>query len=71
MTTQTNLNLNDKTPETYQLEKPRAIKGYPELYWQGKRPFTSTQFYPALQKEEHGQPTDGWINQKYWATTCK
>ena len=31
------------------------IKGYPMLNWRGKRPFTSTQFYPAQLKEIHGE----------------
>ena len=30
------------------------IKGYPTLNWRGKRPFTSTQFFPAQLKEVHG-----------------
>jgi len=42
------------------------IKGYPELRWRGKRPFRSTQYYPAQLKETHGQPTDGWINRIFW-----
>ena len=38
------------------------IKGYPMLNWRGKRPFTSTQFYPAQLKETHGEEVDGWRN---------
>jgi site-specific DNA-methyltransferase (adenine-specific)/adenine-specific DNA-methyltransferase len=42
------------------------IKGYPMLNWRGKRPFTSTQYYPAQLKELHGQETDGWRNKIFW-----
>ncbi|MBF0412865.1 MAG: site-specific DNA-methyltransferase [Desulfamplus sp.] len=62
----------DKQPETepiqsiekYEFDEP--IKGYPELRWQGKRPFRSTQYYPAQLKEIHGEPVDGWLNRIYW-----
>lgn len=66
---QAELNLNartkqeDTTVEGYQFE---PIKGYPMLQWQGKRPFTSTQFYPAQLKESYGEETDGWMNQIFW-----
>ena len=33
------------------------IKGYPMLRWKGKRPFTSTQYYPAQLKESYGEET--------------
>lgn len=36
------------------------------LHWKGKRPFTSTQFYPAQQKESHGADVDGWRNKIFW-----
>lgn len=43
------------------------IKGYPELRWAGKRPFTGTSYYPAQLKETHGEAAeDGWINKLYW-----
>jgi len=42
------------------------IKGYPMLNWRGKRPFTSTQFYPAQLKEIHGEEVDGWRNKIFW-----
>ena len=42
------------------------IKGYPMLHWQGKRPFTATQYYPAQLKERYGDPVDGWMNRIYW-----
>ncbi len=42
------------------------IKGQPMLNWRGKRPFTSTQFYPAQLKETFGEETDGWMNKIFW-----
>lgn len=42
------------------------IKGQPMLNWRGKRPFTSTQFYPAQLKESFGEETDGWMNKIFW-----
>ena len=49
--------------EKYEFE---PIKGYPMLNWRGKRPFTSTQYYPAQLKEVHGEEVDGWRNKIYW-----
>jgi site-specific DNA-methyltransferase (adenine-specific)/adenine-specific DNA-methyltransferase len=49
--------------EEYKFE---PIKGYPMLNWRGKRPFTSTQFYPAQLKEVHGPEIDGWRNKIFW-----
>ena len=51
------------TVEDYQFE---PIKGYPMLHWKGKRPFNSTQYYPAQRKEVHGEETNGWLNKIYW-----
>ena len=49
--------------EKYEFE---PIKGYPMLNWRGKRPFTSTQYYPAQLKEMHGEEVDGWRNKIFW-----
>ena len=50
--------------ENYEFE---PIKGYPMLNWKGKRPFRSTQFFPAQLKEVYGQEDDnGWINKIFW-----
>lgn len=50
----------------FEIDKP-VIKGYPELRWTGKRPFTSTQYYPAQLKESYGKPDEsGWMNKIYW-----
>lgn len=46
--------------------KFEPIKGYPMLNWKGKRPFTSTQYYPAQLKETHGEEVDGWMNKIFW-----
>lgn len=42
------------------------IKGYPMLNWRGKRPFTSTHYYPAQLKEIHGEEVGGWRNKLFW-----
>jgi site-specific DNA-methyltransferase (adenine-specific)/adenine-specific DNA-methyltransferase len=49
--------------EKYEFE---PIKGYPMLNWKGKRPFSSTQYFPAQLKEIHGNEVDGWRNKIYW-----
>lgn len=47
--------------------KNEPIKGFPELRWAGKRPFTGTPYYPAQLKETHGEAAeDGWMNKLYW-----
>lgn len=42
------------------------IRGYPELRWTGKRPFTGTPYYPAQLKESYGDDVDEWRNKIYW-----
>ncbi len=49
--------------EKYEFE---PIKGYPMLNWRGKRPFSSTQYYPAQLKEVYGDEVNGWRNKLYW-----
>lgn len=56
-------NTGVKNVEKYEFE---PIKGYPMLNWRGKRPFMSTQYYPAQLKEVHGKEVDGWRNKIYW-----
>lgn len=52
--------------ELFEFNKP-VIKGYPELRWTGKRPYTSTQFYPAQLKETYGESdATGWLNKIFW-----
>lgn len=48
-----------------------VIKGFPELRWTGKRPYRSTQYYPAQLRESYGDPSVGpdgkpWMNKIYW-----
>jgi len=67
MSEQNPLNLeetgNVESVEKYKFE---PIKGYPMLNWRGKRPFTSTQYYPAQKKEVYGEEINGWINKIFW-----
>jgi S-adenosylhomocysteine hydrolase len=51
---------------TFDLPQPVPIKGFPELRWTGKRPFTSTHYYPAQLKERYGDPVNAWMNRIYW-----
>jgi adenine-specific DNA-methyltransferase len=51
--------------EEYKFDS-QPIKGFPELRWRGKRPFTQTQFYPAQLKESHGSEVKGWLNRIFW-----
>lgn len=60
-----NLNAEQKIDSVEEF-KFEPIKGYPMLRWKGKRPFTSTPYYPAQLKEQHGEETDGWMNQIFW-----
>ena len=51
---------------TFDFQERTTIKGFPELRWTGKRPYRSTQYYPAQMKERYGQEVDGWINKIYF-----
>lgn len=66
MTTENNT--LDLTEENHQegVFKFEPIKGYPMLNWKGKRPFTSTCYYPAQLKEQHGEAVNGWLNKIFW-----
>ncbi|OXG04297.1 site-specific DNA-methyltransferase (adenine-specific)/adenine-specific DNA-methyltransferase [Flavobacterium araucananum] len=54
---------NVTSVEDYKFE---PIKGFPMLSWKGKRPFSSTQYYPAQLKENHGEEVNGWLNKIFW-----
>ena len=56
---------NDQTNvENYEFE---PIKGYLSLNWKGKRPFRSTQYFPAQLKESYGEEdNNGWFNKIFW-----
>ena len=57
---------NSEQKELFTFDKREPIRGYPELRWAGKRPFTGTSYYPAQLKETYGTETDGWMNKIYW-----
>ena len=50
----------------FEFEERKTIKGYPELRWTGKRPYSSTQYYPAQLKESYGEPVKDWLNKIFW-----
>lgn len=58
-----NQNVEDMT---FELPRRQPIRGFPELNWAGKRPFTSTHYFPAQKKESYGDPVGGWMNRIYW-----
>ena len=51
---------------TFEFEQRPTIKGFPELRWTGKRPYRSTQYYPAQLRESYGEAQSGWINKIFW-----
>lgn len=51
---------------TFEFAERTTIKGFPELRWTGKRPYRSTQYYPAQLRERYGEERDGWINKIFW-----
>ena len=51
---------------TFEFEPRPTIKGFPELRWTGKRPYRSTQYYPAQLRESYGEEQSGWINKIFW-----
>ncbi|MGI6710960.1 MAG: DNA methyltransferase [Bacilli bacterium] len=56
----------NETMDLFNFNKP-VIKGYPELRWTGKRPYTSTQFFPAQLKEKYGEADESeWLNKIFW-----
>lgn len=51
---------------TFEFTQRPTIKGFPELRWTGKRPYRSTQYYPAQLRERYGEEKDNWINKIFW-----
>jgi DNA modification methylase len=51
---------------TFTFDERPPIKGFPELRWTGKRPYRSTQYFPAQLQERFGEETNGWINKIFW-----
>lgn len=66
MENELNLDIEKRNLESVENYEFEPIKGYPMLRWKGKRPFTSTQYYPAKLKETFGEDTDGWLNKIFW-----
>lgn len=56
----------DNEQLAFEFEQRPTIKGFPELRWTGKRPYKSTQYYPAQLREQYGEPVNGWINKIFW-----
>ncbi|MFQ7244151.1 MAG: site-specific DNA-methyltransferase [[Eubacterium] siraeum] len=57
---------NEQLTFEFQPAKRPSIKGFPELHWTGKRPYTSTQYYPAQLRERYGDEQNEWINKIFW-----
>lgn len=58
---------NEQELQNIEQYKFEPIKGFPMLNWKGKRPYTSTQYYPAQLKESYGEPDEtGWMNKIFW-----
>lgn len=51
---------------TFEFDERHTIKGFPELRWTGKRPYRSTQYFPAQLRERYGDEKNGWINKIFW-----
>lgn len=51
---------------TFEFTERPTIKGYPELRWTGKRPYRSTQYFPAQLRERYGEDENSWINKIFW-----
>lgn len=58
------LNMNEQM--SFEFSQRPTIKGFPELRWTGKRPYRSTQYFPAQLRERYGEEKDGWINKIFW-----
>lgn len=58
--------MNENEQLSFEFEQRPTIKGFPELRWTGKRPYRSTQYYPAQLKETYGEAQDGWVNKIFW-----
>lgn len=62
---------NEQQESRVEQYKFEPIKGYPMLNWRGKRPFTSTQFYPAQLREILGDDENGWRDRLLWGDNDK
>ena len=50
----------------FEFDVREPIKGFPELHWTGKRPYRSTQYFPAQLRETYGSEQRGWMNKIFW-----
>lgn len=50
----------------FEFDVREPIKGFPELHWTGKRPYRSTQYFPAQLRETYGSEERGWLNKIFW-----
>ncbi|WP_255373161.1 site-specific DNA-methyltransferase [Chitinophaga sp. YR627] len=57
------VNQERQSAATYKFE---PVKGHPMLHWKGRRPFDSTQYYPARLKDSYGKQVRGWMNKIFW-----
>lgn len=53
---------------TFEFAERTTIKGFPELRWTGKRPYRSTQYYPAQLRERYGEERGG--KKLFWKNYC-
>ena len=51
---------------TFEFAQRPTIKCFPELRSTGKRPYRSTQYFPAQLRERYGEEKNGWINKIFW-----
>lgn len=49
----------DEQTMMFEFAQRPTIKGFPELRWTGKRPYRSTQYYPAQLREAYGEEQNG------------
>ena len=56
----------DEQTMMFEFTQRPTIKGFPELRWTGKRPYRSTQYYPAQLRESYGHEQNDWINKIFW-----
>ena len=56
---------------TFEFEERKIIKGFPESRWTGKRPYRSTQYYPAQLRERYGKEKNNWINKIFWGDSLQ
>lgn len=56
----------DSENQQFTFDAYEPIRGYPELRWAGKRPFSGIDYYPAQLRETYGEGVDGKKNALFW-----